>query len=341
VTQSVGCLLNIGTCPPSTPTDPSQPTDPPADPNTTPSDDTTPPSVAVSADPTLAGGATQTINITGTAIDDNLASYSLAINGNVAQSESDMTTTTGSINIPWNVTSPNVVPSGTYLITLDATDKAGNTSHTEQNVEVDNTPPDVAVAGGDVIIKSGSISPTVSASDKNGVASYMWTASADNPAVIDFNSGDAEPTFTPTVEGSYTYYVDVADGVGNVTRSKFSFGYAQELETVPLPTSTNPTDGLVDQSPSTPAVTPASTNPTIRSGRDEITPSDDSGVLGNTVTAPGQAPPTKTVATIAATTGGWSIFGLLWYWWMAIIGVFFAGWLMIKRFVRRRIPEHS
>jgi hypothetical protein len=346
VTQSAGCLLNIGTCPPPTQTDPTTPTGPgsgtnPTNPNATPSNDTTPPSVAVSADPALAGGTTHTINITGTVIDDNLASYSLAINGNVAQAETNTTQTNVSINIPWSVSTPNVVPSGLYLITLDATDKAGNPMHKEISVEVDNTPPDVKVDGGDVILKSGSISPTMTANDTHGIASYTWTADAKNPAEINFDHTIAEPTFTPTVEGSYKYYVDVTDGLGNVTHSQFNFSYAQELATVPLPTMQNPTDALVDQSPSTLAVTPVSLNPTTQSGPDAMTASADSGVLGNTITAPEQTPPAAAVASIASTSGGWSIFGLLWYWWLIIIGVLFVDWFMLKKLVISRIPEHS
>jgi hypothetical protein len=351
-TQSVGCLLNIGTCPPATngdtqTTDPGSTTNsgdttPPADPNTTPSNDTTKPSVAINADPILAGGTTQTINITGTVLDSNLASYSLAVNGNVAQSASDMTDTQASITIPWNVATPNVVPSGSYLITLDASDKAGNTAHTEVSVEVDNTPPDVTVEGGDVIIKVGSISPTTTADDAHGIASYTWTAKADNPGILDFDATAAEPTFTPDVEGSYVFYVDVADGLGNVTTKQFTFGYAQELATVPLPTESDPTTSLVDQSPSTvPVTTRASTHPTILSARDEIPVSDDTGVLGKTVTAPRDIASTTTVATIAPTSRGWSIFGILWYWWLVIIGLIVSVWAIVKKFVLRRIPEHS
>lgn len=361
VTQSVGCLLNIGVCPPPTTGDGDSDSGSSGgngqgdttgqtgnggsgdtgtsggSSNTPPPDDTTKPSVAVNADPTLAGGTTQVINITGTVLDDNLASYSLAINGTVAQSASDMTDTQASINIPWNVRTPNVVPSDTYLITLDATDKAGNTAHTEVSVEVDNTPPTVTVGGGDIIVKSGSISPTTTADDTHGIASYSWTADADNPAVLDFDATVAEPTFTPSVEGPYVFYLAVADGLGNVTTKQFAFSYAKELETVPLPTAKDPTDTLVDQSPSTVAVATKNANPTVLSARDEIPASDDTGVLGSTVTAPGDIPPTTTVATIAPTTGGWSIFGVLWYWWLVIIGLLISAWVVIKKFFIRRI----
>jgi large repetitive protein len=345
VTRTVGCLLNISTCSP--PTDPPTTTDPgntttnPNNSTTTPPDDTTAPSVGLNAAPLLAGGTTQTINITGTVIDANLASYSLAINGTVAQAESNMTTTSANINDPWNVSTPNLVPSGTYLITLDATDTAGLTTHKEVSVEVDNTPPTVTLDGGDVILKSGSITPTTTANDTHGIASYTWTANANNPAVIDFDHTVAEPTFTPTVQGSYIYYLAVADGLGNVTTQEFDFSYAQELAIVPLPTLQDPTDALVDQSPSTLAVAPATANPTVQSGRDEATTSDATGVLGSTITAPGQMPPATNVATIVSTSNGWSIFGMLWYWWLIIASLLFSAWIVFKKFVISFVPEQS
>jgi len=347
VTQNVGCVLNIGTCPPpivneeQTLPDENPPIDTTDPKEEGPSDDTTPPSVELSADPMLAGGASQIITISGAISDDNLVSYSLAVNGTVAQEESNMSQTSAGIDIPWNVSTPNVVPSGLYRITLDATDAAGNPSHIEVTVEVDNTAPDVDVSGGDVIIKEGSISPSTSASDTHTVASYYWTADAGNPGVINFDANVPEPSFTPNIEGTYVFYVSVADGLGNATTRQFSFSYAKELEAVPLPTLEDPTEALIDQSPSTPAVTPASTNPAIRNGRDEILENDDELVLGSTVSKPGETPPTTTIASIAPTGSGWSIFGVLWYWWLGVIAFFFAGWVALKKFVLTRIPGES
>jgi len=351
VGTTVGCLLNVGTCPPPVVV-PGEPTDPigeptgdpdtegPSDPEENPVEDAAPPTGSLSVDPALAGGATQTVTIAGSVSDDNLTSYVLKLNDNIIQEVTGITEATVNISAPWSVATPNKVPSGVYIVTLDAMDKAGNPFHAEQMVEVDNDGPAVDVQGGGIIIKSGSIIPEVSAEDPRGISSYTWRASDGNPAALKYDENVKDPTFTPFVEGSYTFYVDVADGLGNVSSKEFTFSYARQLETVPLPTIDDPSDKLINQNPSTPAVTPASTTATTRSGRDNITASDDAGVLGNTIAAAGLTP-APTPAAIAPTDRGWSIFGILWYWWLVVMAAFFAGWVIIKKFVLSRVSNDS
>jgi hypothetical protein len=38
---------------------------------------------------------------------------------------------------------------------------------------------------------------------------------------------------------------------------------------------------------------------------------------------------------------GWMLFGTAWYWWVAIIGVLFVSWKLLKKFVITRVAEHS
>ncbi|HEY8886806.1 MAG TPA: Ig-like domain repeat protein [Candidatus Microsaccharimonas sp.] len=332
-TTLTSCLLNIGVCPAVTDPPPAPPADPaPVDPNAPPSTDITKPAVALNdPSPALAGGNTQTVTLTGMVSDDNLASYSLALNGNVIQQGSDMTEKMVAINVPWSVSTPFIVPSGDYVVTLDATDKAGNTSHDEKTVVVDNDGPTVTLTGGDTIIQGGSISPTTTADDPHGIATYAWTAGDKNPATLTFDVAAPEPTFTPSIEGSYTFYFTVTDGLGNTTTKPFTFGYAQELAPVPLPTTQDPTDALVDQTPSTPLITPTRPHPTLQSGQDAPLTNNDSGVLGSTASGLGDLTPAKTIATIAPTGSGWSIFGVLWYWWLVIAGIIFVATFLIKR----------
>jgi len=351
VGTTVGCLLNVGTCPPPIVV-PGEPTDPtgepagdldpeePSDPEENPVEDVTPPTGGLDLDPTVAGGATQTVTITGLVSDDNLTSYVLKLNGNIIQEVIDITETTVNISVPWSVATPNKVPSGIYTVTIDAKDKAGNPFHAEQTVEVDNDGPVVDVRGGGIIIKSGSIIPEVSAEDPRGISSYTWRASEGNPAALKYDENVKDPTFTPFIEGSYTFYVDVADGLGNVSSKEFGFSYARQLETVPLPIADDPTTKLINQNPSTPAVTPASTTATTRSGRDNITASDDAGVLGNSIAAAGLAP-AATPSAIAPTDRGWSIFGFLWYWWLVVLAGLFTGYILIKKFVLSRVSNDS
>ena len=345
------------------PTQPVTPADSNSDPSggTTPtssggsSDDTTPPEnqnaapvitspLAVSR--TLAGGTSdnRSVQITATVTDSDFDACQLSVNDVAITDASCMlrngTNDTYDLSYTWVVDSQ--AQSGNYVVSLTATDKAGGQSQpSSANVTVDNTAPTVTIENGG-IIKSGSASPNVTATDDSGIGSYFWTASSSNPEKLDFDPTVKEPTFTPDIEGTYVFYVDVTDSLGNVSsQNEYDFGFKRDLETVPLPTTTDPTTALADQTPSTPAIVAASANPAIKSGRDEISTSDNSAVLGNTVTAPGQAPPTKTVATITPTDKGWSIFGVLWYWWAVVIGIFFAGWVLLKRVVRRRIPENS
>lgn len=336
--KSIGCLLNISTCGSTTAT-PSADTTEQAPAAT---DDGAAPQLDLNVTPILAGGNTQTVTITGTVSDPNLSSYSLKLNGNAVVEENGITDrTTIDINVPWSVSLPNTVPSGVYEVTLDATDTAGHAADTlRRTVTVDNDGPSVAIAG-EGIIKSGSISPDVSASDPNGIASYTWSEDSQNPALLTFNHNAESPVFTPDVEGSYTLYMDVTDGLGNVSRTPYTFGYVQQLATVPMPISGDPTDALIDQSPSTPAITPASANPILQSGRDEVTASTNSAVLGSTTGASGKAAPVTIVSTIAPTASGWSIFGMLWYWWVVVLGLVFGAWTVFRKTVLTRAPQRT
>ena len=350
----VSCVLklNLGTCPPppadTPPPLPTDETDDPVDddsdvePAPDYSDDVTDPVVTVGANPLIAGGTYDTVTITGDISDENLDSYILMVNGERATSGSALTEKTIHIDMSWSVSTPERVASGDYVITLDATDKAGRTAHKEVTVVVDNDGPTKSVTGGNVIIKGGSISPTVTASDAHDPISYSWTGDADNPSGInEYDASASEPIFTPTVEGSYTFYLTLTDGLGNISTDQFDFGYAQQLETVPLPTKGNPIDEVRDETSTTPSIVPTSSNISSRSGRDEVTTSDDGGVLGSTISAPGQVVMRNDSATITATDKGWSIFGVLWYWWLIVFGIIMTVGYVVKKIIISRVPEQS
>lgn len=351
-----GCGMPTKPATPTEGTNPPESTDPTTPPesgdnngNTTPPAQTTPPPTidAFSVNRTIAGGnlENRTVVITGHVTDSDLVSCKLLINDIDVGATCDQNAehTGYDVNFTWVVANDadTKAASGEYTITLVAVDAVEQQTSKSATVTVDNDAPGVVVSGGG-IIKSGSMSPTVVADDAHEPITYAWVASEANPSVLNFVDTDMEPTFTPKNEGTYVFYLQATDSLGNVSGSvSFNFGYKQELETIPLPTTQNPTDGLVDKSPSIPAIAPASSTPTIRNGRDELLASDDEGVLGNTVAALSRNPPVTTTATIAPTTYGWSIFGLLWYWWLVIIGVFFAGWMFIKKLLLSRVPEHS
>ncbi|MBC7565187.1 hypothetical protein H7100_03105, partial [Candidatus Saccharibacteria bacterium] len=336
-----GCLLNIGTClpdtnpdgttgtgnqttDPGTPTNPQDPVDPdPIDP-APPVDDGLDPVLTLKADTgypqnaLLAGGNYSSVFISATIDDKHLASYSLKLNGTVIDKTDAATDTSVTISTAWSVSSPNVLPSGIYVLTLDAVDTSGRQSHSELAIEVDNDAPDLTVIGGGYIVKSGSISPKTTTVDAHAITAYIWTANANNPDELVFDRYAAQPVFTPTVEGSYAFSLAVTDELGNIAGATFDFDYAQELEVVPLPITADPTDTLVDKSPSTIATKPL-VNSGLVSSRDSLSSSDDNGVLGTTRSTTGLTVPTEIIGTIAPTSGGWSVFGVLWYWWVVVI----------------------
>lgn len=299
------------------------------------------PTSSVSAAPNPAGGTTNLVTITGTVTGDSLTSYVLMLNDSVVQQASNLTTKSVTVSADWNVLTPNKVPSGIYIITLDATDRDGVVSRASKKVTVDNDGPSVSVTGGNTIIKSGSVSPTVTATDPSGIASYVWTADPANPAVLSFVDTSSQPSFTPTVEGTYAFTVVVTDSLGNPTTNTFSFSHVRDLATIPLPTTQNPTDALIDQTPATPTIQAATTHPMGQSGPDQKTTPTDAGVLGTTTTNSEPTEPTKTIASIAPTTSGWSIFGILWYWWLVVAGIIFTAWLVIKKMILSRASEDS
>jgi hypothetical protein len=298
------------------------------------------PVITFSTDKNLVGGTVPIAALVGTVDDAHLTRYEVTItdpslNSVVAFSE-DTTNTHSDVAYNFDATG---LQSGVYVVSLSGTDKAGHIGRVDVSIEVDNTAPSLDISGGDVIIKGGSITPEVTASDPHGVISYAWTSSPNNPGSIDFDPTVAEPEFTPTVEGSYSFALTVTDELGNTSSQSFEFGYAADLPPLPLPsqTQTNDTQG----SPDTPL--PAAVSPTANQTRDprEETDSDNDGevsqVLGASNNVPGDPIVNANTAALTPTSSGWKILGILWYWWLVATGAVIAAWLLLKRFVVQRV----
>jgi len=291
----------------------------------------------------LAGGEYANVVLTGTVQDDSLASYTVTLNDVVVPQYSSDTPGTNSVNISvqWNVGGEDPVPTGTYVWKLTAKDASGRTADQPAvvTIQVDNTAPDMTITGGG-LIQSGSISPTVKAFDNegNGVEGYSWTAGKDNPAPLVFDRTAAEPIFNPKVKGTYVFYLTVQDGLGNAVTKPYTFDYAPILATIPLPTIQDPTLGLNKPTGSDDAQT--NVTPTIRGDQDQ--PSDENAsVLGNTIAAAGQAAPATAASALTPTNSGWSIFGILWYWWAVVAGIMVSAWYFIKKFFDGQVAEQS
>jgi hypothetical protein len=290
---------------------------------------------------TLAGGseANRSVVITGEATDDDVASCQVLING-VFQAEcipKENAANTYSLAYTWVVPNDqaNKLQSGAYTISFVVIDSANNQTERDATITVDTDAPDLTVQGGG-LIQSGSLSPNVTAKDDGNdvTQGYSWTASSDNPSVILFDRSAKEPVFTPKVEGTYVFYLTVQDGLGNAVTKPFTFDYAPVLATIPLPTIQDPTLTLqTNASDDTEVATPA-----IRSTQD-MAASDDVSVLGNTIAAAAKASPVTTASPLTPTKSGWSIFGILWYWWAVVAGIMVSAWYFIKKFFDVRLPE--
>jgi len=235
--------------------------------------------------------------ITGT-IDDHTATVSLDIDGT-----SFVATNNG--NGTWAYTATTALTDGTHNLTATGTDTAGNTTTpvAAGSILVDTTGPAVIIAGITAPITTGSVTPAVTAADVSAPLTYLWTANPTNTAVISFTNNIAQPIFTPTVAGTYSFTLVTTDALGNQTSKTFGFIYT------PQPTNNNL---------GAPAVLGAQTTDTTQ------TPVADA--LG--------APDVKGASTQLATTTkpSSSSTGLAWYWWVLIVAavVSFIWWLIAR-----------
>lgn len=301
--------------------------------------DTIDPETSLTADPLLIGGNVPTSTFTGTVSDVHLAGYTLSITdgeGAVAASYSEeVTKNSESVSYVWNVVDPTKLPSGIYTAILTATDESGRFGQTTLTIEVDNDGPGITIDNGDTIIKTGSISPVVTAEDPHSTdtITYEWTEDASNPASLDFDANAKEPTFTPLIEGSYRFQLVATDGFGNQTVGNYRFDYIQDLPPLPLPTEKDPSANTTNN-PALPAVVSPSTNPS-RDARSEVLDDDDSTaqVLGSTALGAGEPIIAATNAALTPTNSGWRILGILWYWWLVIIAFIAVLITILRRFI--------
>lgn len=300
--------------------------------------DETDPVVTLDADTYDIGGNQPAATFTGSATDDNLTGYQLLIinqNGEVIATINYP----DSLSFVWNVVDPVVLPSGQYIVQLSAHDQSGRVGIISRTVSVDNSGPDVVIVDGG-LITSGSITPKVTASDVHQTnLTYQWVADEDNPGVLEFDSTILAPKFTPTVEGSYTFYLTVTDDFGNTSTTEFNFDYKRVLEPLPNVDPTNPAI-VQTKDPTAPTFTPPAPRPVVVISRAGDSEASEEDVLGSTVaTILAGNDPVSDRAVVAATTGGWRIVGILWYWWVVLGLILAILALVIRRaiIIRRNI----
>jgi len=257
-------------------------------------------------------------------ISDNFASKSgklriWQVGGNGFYASPEVTVDSSN-NITYSLnTSTDLFGDGQYIAKFTSWDQAGNPSISQVNFTVDNTGPVVTIADITAPITTGSVIPTVTATDVSAPLKYLWTANPTNLAVISFTDNIAQPIFTPTVAGTYNFTLLTTDALGNQTTKTFGFIYTPPVVT---PNGTTPSAIVVTPQPTNnnlgaPAVLGAQTTDTTQ------TPAADA--LGT--------PAVKGASDqLATTTPSSSSTGLAWYWWVLIVAavVSFIWWLIAR-----------
>ena len=119
-------------------------------------------------------------------------------------------TSTGTVNV-------NVL--GTYTITYNVSDKAGNTATATRTVKViDDKPPTIVSATVPTTWTSGNKTITVTSSDTglSGIAGYYISTSSTKPTSSSSWTASTSTTWTVS-KGAGTYYIWVKDNAGNIS----------------------------------------------------------------------------------------------------------------------------
>lgn len=130
-----------------------------------------------------------------------------------------------------------VYKSGTYKITLIATDQAGNQSiPAETSFTVDNTAPGVDVLNSGIARTGGTVQPDVRITNPDAEqVTYNWIRAINSPngGALDTTEADTmQPTFVPKTAGQYRYILTVCDALQNCSSAVFSFTW--EPSVVPI-----------------------------------------------------------------------------------------------------------
>lgn len=225
--------------------------------------------------------------------------------------------------------------SGTYQVHILAYDKAGNSTEATQQFILDNTPPEVTINSHGNIASGLPVTFTGTIDDPTSTLKLMVGDMSFTPSIDEVTKTWSYVMNTTTLNaGTYTAVITAIDAAGN--------------ESIPSQTTqTNlivnpfiaPADGGVSQITRSPILTP-NTNPILVADNNtqQATPGnsqDAQAVLGSTTKKDNNGSLDK-VAALAATDNGWSIFGLMWYWWALIAAAIASAWWVISAAIRRR-----
>jgi len=269
----------------------------------------------------LFGGSTSNVTVSGTISDANITSYQYIVKNSADEEKFNsgvQPTSGGTVTYTWSTAG---LPSGTYSITLIATDVIGQQASAAITVTVDNDGPVVTISPDNADYIGSSVVPNVTALDDNGPLSYLWVADDSTYEDIISDPTIAEPTFTPTTAGTYTFYLTVQDALGNSTQQEFTFTWEPYI--APIPTDNTPVEEVVALTSSSPVTTSGltitpfnSTSPQVLGTAAPISGNNDkdSGKTKSTATAKNKE---KEIAAPASDN-------FAWYWILLLVAVLVA-----------------
>ena len=225
---------------------------------------------------------------------------------------------------------------GNYSLRLHATDKANNVGLpiTSAVITIDTTGPTVVIAK--PVLTGNTYQPVVS--DPAELATYNWSAIAPATQLTVSNPTVAQPVFTFLADGTYKLTLGVTDVLGNVSSQNIFVTYLAPY----IPASSDPITPVDPQPAPFTATNDVVVAKTTQPVADADTAHTDTPAITNTRTSeplvasaaitPIVEPPPS---AIVPSTQGWSIFGILWYWWAGAIAIIATVWTMAKRYVLR------
>jgi len=266
------------------------------------------------------GGTTNNVAVSGNVSDANIISYQYIVKNSADEEKFNsgvQPTSGGTVTYNWSSTG---LQSGTYTITLIATDSILQQTSVTIAVIVDNDGPAVTVSPNNASYTGGSVLPNVTASDSNEPLTYLWSADDSDYEDIISNTTVAEPTFTPIVAGTYTFYLAVRDALGNSTQKEFTFTWKPYV--TPTPLDNTPLQEVVALTTSDPVTTSGltitpfnSTSPQILGAATPIASANqDTGKTKSTTTTK------KKEKEIAAPASD----NFAWYWILLLIAILVA-----------------
>jgi hypothetical protein len=233
-----------------------------------------------------------------------------------------------------------VTDDGDYNLYVYAIDKAGNIGDDQvsNSVSVDTLAPELTV-GAPVQNLDGTYHVSGTTTDANALISVELNGTLVDDEIVADQDGAWTVGLGPLVAGmTYVIKADSTDAAGNVAEQKGSTISvpAVQVSTIPSIETFATLANVNTPTPLPQARSVASVlagNNTATSETQLASAAQNAAVLG-TQDKKAETPLANTGA-IAPSSQGWKIFGMAWFWWLAILAAAVAGWLWLAAAIRR------